>query len=129
MAATNTEHSAKAKALLLEKRRMVAEQMGRTESELRIAVGSQLLEGTLATHHADEASDIITAEIDASFVHDLEIELREIDDALDRLEGGTYGICLDCGRPIDPARLQALPAASHCIKCQERHDLRQSAGS
>ena len=38
--------------------------------------------------------------------------------ALDRLDDGTYGACLRCGRPIAPERLDALPWAAHCIDCQ-----------
>ena len=38
--------------------------------------------------------------------------------ALARLDDGTYGACIRCGRPIAPGRLEALPWAAHCIDCQ-----------
>lgn len=41
----------------------------------------------------------------------------EIDDALVRLEAGTYGICEKCGEPIAPARLEAMPTARLCMTC------------
>ena len=47
--------------------------------------------------------------------------LREIEDALKRLQDGTYGICVDCGIPIMQKRLEALPWALYCVTCQERH--------
>jgi RNA polymerase-binding protein DksA len=48
------------------------------------------------------------------------LELAGIERALQRMDSGTYGICTRCGEPIAPARLQALPAAEHCIRCAEK---------
>lgn len=47
-------------------------------------------------------------------------ELREIDAALNRMEAGTYGRCIDCGVEIPAARLHAAPEAPRCITCQEK---------
>jgi RNA polymerase-binding transcription factor DksA len=47
-------------------------------------------------------------------------ELAAIDQALARIDAGTYGECARCGNPISPARLRALPAAVHCIRCAEK---------
>jgi RNA polymerase-binding protein DksA len=47
-------------------------------------------------------------------------ELAAIDRALARMESGTYGVCVRCGEDIAPARLKALPAAEHCIRCAEK---------
>jgi DnaK suppressor protein len=44
--------------------------------------------------------------------------LAEIEAAIARLDDGTYGTCVRCGRPIAPERLDALPWAAHCIDCQ-----------
>jgi RNA polymerase-binding transcription factor len=46
--------------------------------------------------------------------------LAEVDQALQRVEDGTYGACESCGRPIDPARLEARPVARTCITCATR---------
>jgi DnaK suppressor protein len=43
--------------------------------------------------------------------------LGEVEAAIDRLAAGTYGLCERCGRPIAPARLEAMPAARRCIAC------------
>jgi DnaK suppressor protein len=51
-----------------------------------------------------------------------EQQLHEIDQALYRLENGSYGICLDCGENIQPARLEIIPSAALCIKCQKNKD-------
>ena len=45
-------------------------------------------------------------------------QLELVDAALARLDAGTYGTCLRCGRPIPPGRLEALPWAAHDIDCQ-----------
>jgi DnaK suppressor protein len=44
-------------------------------------------------------------------------ELRRVDEALERIEEGEYGFCLECGEPINPKRLAVDPAASLCIRC------------
>jgi RNA polymerase-binding transcription factor DksA len=46
----------------------------------------------------------------------------QVAEAIDRLARGVYGRCVACGRPIPPARLQALPFALRCVPCQERHE-------
>src|SRR3954470_24288482 len=47
--------------------------------------------------------------------------LRDLDDALERLDEGGYGTCEDCGVAISEKRLEALPWARYCVTCQERH--------
>jgi len=47
-------------------------------------------------------------------------ELRQVDDALARVDAGTYGICANCGRPIPAARLEARPFAEYCVACAEK---------
>ena len=44
-------------------------------------------------------------------------QLAKTDHALEKLKDGTYGRCDRCGKAIDPARLEALPQASLCLKC------------
>jgi DnaK suppressor protein len=46
--------------------------------------------------------------------------LQAIEEALWRMEKGTYGICRDCGEPIAPARLNAIPWTRVCISCKEK---------
>jgi len=49
-------------------------------------------------------------------------QLEAVEAALARLDDGTYGACIDCGRPVAPGRLEAIPWAARCIECQGRHD-------
>jgi DnaK suppressor protein len=46
-------------------------------------------------------------------------QLRLVEEALDRVQSGDYGVCLACERPIPSKRLQALPWARYCVPCQE----------
>lgn len=48
--------------------------------------------------------------------------LSEIAHALEKFEKGTYGICEQCGKQIEPARLEALPQANLCISCKSMQD-------
>lgn len=49
-------------------------------------------------------------------------ELNQIDGALERIEDGTYGTCVDCDDAINPDRLEALPFASLCIACKRQRE-------
>ena len=48
--------------------------------------------------------------------------LRAIDEALHRVDNGTYGICMDCEEPIADVRLAAVPWTRVCIDCKEKQD-------
>ena len=48
--------------------------------------------------------------------------LQAIEEALARLDKGTYGMCRDCGEPISPARLNAIPWTRVCITCKEKQN-------
>src|SRR6476620_1076085 len=48
--------------------------------------------------------------------------LQAIEEALERLQRGTYGVCRDCGEPIAPARLNAIPWTRVCIVCKEKQN-------
>ncbi len=61
---------------------------------------------------ADEAQ-----EINKKIVNQLEVRLKHVKEALFRVEDGTYGICTTCNTAIEPARLDANPAAATCIAC------------
>lgn len=51
------------------------------------------------------------------------VELQALDDALLRLETGSYGLCTDCSTPIPRDRLSAMPEAPRCMPCQSKAEL------
>jgi DnaK suppressor protein len=73
-------------------------------------------------HMADDASEAFEQAKELALHQNAEQLLKKVDDALERLEQGTYGRCEQCGVEIDPARLQALPYATLCFRCQQRLD-------
>lgn len=48
----------------------------------------------------------------------LKARIDELEDALDRLDEGEYGICQQCGRIISPERLDTMPEATRCVECE-----------
>jgi DnaK suppressor protein len=54
--------------------------------------------------------------------------LQQVRAAFQAIEDGSYGFCLDCGRAIEPARLEAVPWARYCREDQEKHDRLAAAG-
>ena len=71
-------------------------------------------------HMADDATEAFEQAKDLALRNNAEQLLAQVTDALDRFDAGTYGICEQCGEEIDPARLKALPYATHCLRCQQR---------
>lgn len=80
------------------------------DGELSSAAGDQ--------HIADHASDMLDREVDESLGENAEVIVREIDDALARIDAGTYGTCTRCGQPIPDERLAAVPYAVLCVPCK-----------
>ena len=78
-------------------------------------------EGDLSQQHHEEWIFLNRNTIDIKL-------LREISDALLRIEQETYGVCLECEEPISVKRLEAVPWARYCVTCQERVALRASLG-
>ncbi len=65
----------------------------------------------------DEAANIYNKQILLSLSENERMRLREVDEALDRIESGTYGICEECGGPIGLKRLEVRPVAKYCVPC------------
>ena len=68
-------------------------------------------------HIADVGTDNYEQEFTLSIAQSGSAILAQIDDALKRIDDGTYGACEDCEKPIPKARLNAIPYANCCVKC------------
>jgi DnaK suppressor protein len=64
----------------------------------------------------------VDREIDYTLEENSEHVLAEIDAALKRIEDGTFGICTNCGKEIEPERLEFLPYATLCIDDKRRQE-------
>ena len=75
----------------------------------------ELSGSTSDNHLADAASETYERELDEGLEEDAQAQLREVDDALARIEDGTYGTCTACGKKIPAERLEAIPWTKLCI--------------
>jgi len=75
------------------------------------------LRNPLEADSSEQAIDLADDESLAGVDEVLRREIHEIRLALVRIEDGSYGTCMDCGGPIRPERLEALPTATKCINC------------
>ena len=101
------------KRLLLEKRGELSSTLGEAQSRVPAAGG---LEGDLIEQaNADEEAELQIR------LHQTDGRLlRAIEEALDRMRQGTYGVCVVCKQPISKARLEAVPWTHVCRECKER---------
>jgi DnaK suppressor protein len=73
-------------------------------------------------HMADVATDNYDREFSLGLASNDRQALYELEDALKRIEDGSFGICEDCKSPLTKARLKALPHARLCLKCQQKRE-------
>jgi len=73
-------------------------------------------------HLGDMATATFDRELDYTLEENAEAVLEAINSALTRMEAGTYGRCQNCGQPISPERLEAIPWATRCIDCKRREE-------
>ena len=69
-------------------------------------------------HMADMAADTYERELSMNIASSEQQILYQIDEALKRLDDGSFGVCQQCNQPISVSRLKAVPYASLCIECQ-----------
>jgi len=101
---------------LLRKERELTADIARFQAEARDSREAEV---------EDPMDRVISSEGKATAFQESTIEwktLAQVRDALQRIENGTYGKCIDCGRPIEPERLEAVPWTPYCRKDQEIHD-------
>ena len=87
-------------------------------------------EDILVEHSADEMDDALRAadrELAIAQLNRASETLRSVREALERIEDGSYGFCLGCDQEISRKRLEAVPWAPLCIRCQEARDRNDDA--
>lgn len=112
---------------LLDERRRVqaaldnlhAENPGSLEDET-----GELVSSSADNHMADTATETFDRELSDTLQDNAGAVLTAIDGALARIEDGTYGTCIRCGKDIAPERLEALPYAELCIDCKREAERR-----
>ena len=103
-----------------ELRRKIAEERERAATEAFAELADQVGDS------ADKAFARINIGIEHRRIDNYLAEIRELTAARERVSQGAFGVCVDCGEQIDPARLRASPAAARCAPCQESHERREA---
>ncbi|HEX7965459.1 MAG TPA: TraR/DksA C4-type zinc finger protein [Gammaproteobacteria bacterium] len=113
-------HLGRFKAQLQERRialrQEIASELSAPEREEYAALADQVLDSGDASL-ADVLADVHIADVQ----RDVD-EVRDIEAALKRIEQGSYGICVDCGRPIESRRLEVQPTATRCLEDQDKYE-------
>ena len=117
----------KFKNLLLEKRLEVLDRI----EQLREATRQNSEEGSgnrtgIGLDLADQGSDQMEREKAFLFLSREEKYLQQIQDALNRIELGEYGVCRVCGKDIDPKRLEIVPTTRICVPCKNKESVKAS---
>lgn len=99
-----------------EKARLLQE---KAELERELERLRESLKGEIEIDINGLSPDLYERDKTVALIESLEFRLASIERALRAIEKGTYGICERCGSAIDPARLEARPDATLCLKCQE----------
>ena len=71
----------------------------------------------LPADSAERAGELSNRETMEQIDEGVTLELRQIDEALARIDAGSYGSCESCDQPIAPERLELLPFATRCVTC------------
>ncbi len=112
-------------------RRLIRGRLAQLSQELQEQERLARLEAEQATsedrsvysvHMADRGTDAMEREKSLLFVQRTDDYMEYLQEALDRVENGTYGICRTCGREIGRARLEAVPIATQCIACKSKNE-------
>jgi DnaK suppressor protein len=111
----NTEHF---RDLLLERRSRVSNALHHLHEQNSNSLEEETEEETYDNHLADSATATLNREIDYTLEENSEHVLAAIEEALSRIEEGTFGTCVRCGRAIAEERLEAIPYATRCIDCK-----------
>jgi DnaK suppressor protein len=87
----------------------------------RVRRDLQLEAASLADELAEQAVEVQDDDALRLIERSAQIEIEDIEEALQRLMRGEYGICKACGREIGSARLLVAPQSVHCVKCGSHH--------
>jgi DnaK suppressor protein len=104
--------------MILKKRNEILKGLSKELNE-RISRGPEL-KSSLGSDVGDLSALNVDSHLSVSFAKRYSNMLKQIDQALARVDEGSYGICEECGEKIDKKRLEILPFTPYCIQCQSR---------
>ena len=105
--------------IIVEKRKEILEELESLKASMMdVTTGEYVTENSTYSLHMEQGTDAMEREKTFLFASREGKFLNYLDDALKRIETGTYGFCTECGTLIDKARLEAVPHAQQCVKCK-----------
>ena len=93
-------------------------QVERAQTLLKLTRLQETLKSEVDAEFDEADPGTVEQESALALAQALEHKLASIDYALRQAQNGAYGICESCGEPIDPARLEAVPETTLCLKCK-----------
>lgn len=108
-------------------KRMLEDRRGEIQDKLRSLRETLPVVDATVKDAEEQSVDDFVQEVDFALMQMKSETLAKIDEAISRLEDGTYGLCTECRAEISEARLQALPFAALCRSCQEEVEGRVAA--
>ncbi len=109
------------KRILEERRREILSEVHEKMRDVRTEGSTANVQGVLDSVESSEAD--IQEDIEFALIQMKAETLQKIDEALVRLEEGSYGYCFECGSEISERRLRALPFAVRCKNCEEAREV------
>jgi RNA polymerase-binding protein DksA len=111
------------KQKLLAERERILRELGRiTEAINEAAAETESAKQSYSNHIADIGTDFMEKEKNYYYADQEGQYLKAIEAALERIEHGEYGQCMECGELISEKRLEAVPAAELCISCKDKKE-------
>jgi YteA family regulatory protein len=110
------------RSILLKEKQELEQQ---AENNFRFGLNNPQQDNELSSydnHPADAGTEVFERSKDLALIDNAVTYLSEIEQAMKRIDDGTYGICLQCGKPIPEERLEVVPTARYCIEHQREHD-------
>jgi len=102
-------------AMLVERRGLLLNDFRALEEE---EAQGGATDSVLSTHLADVGSDRASSDVNLGCQATTSSEIREIDEALERIRDGSFGLCEECDKTIAKGRLEAIPYARLCLPCK-----------
>ena len=89
------------------------------ELQGRLAGVTRDITKTLSSDFAEQATERENDDVLEEIARETQISIRHLKAALQRIDDGTYGICVSCGEDISAARLRVIPEATLCVDCAD----------
>lgn len=107
------------RTIITEKRKEILEELESLKASMMdVQTGEYANESSTYSLHMEQGTDAMEREKVFLFASREGKFLNYLDDALKRIENGSYGFCTDCGKLIEKERLEAVPHAQQCVQCK-----------